>query len=311
VILVTGEALIDLVLYADGTVVAKDGGGPYNAARTIARLGEPVRFLAALSTDRFGRGLLQQLRNDGVDLGSIVTTDLPTTLAAAEIDESGSATYQFYRLGTSAPSLTPQAALALVPPKIAAFHVGTLGLVWEPMASASEAVLAGLEPETLVFVDPNCRPKVITDPDEYRARVAKVCRQADIVKVSEEDLDYLRPGIDADDAAREYISQGVRVVLLSAGSEGVRIFTPQGLIVVAAPKVEVVDTIGAGDSLGGAFLAWWTARGLGRAQLSEAGLLQQAAAFAVYVAGRTCAVAGAQPPTLDTLPPRLQAELRG
>lgn len=308
-ILVTGEALIDLVIDPSGAVKAIEGGGPYNAARTIGRLGQPCMFLAAMSADRFGRGLLGYLRDDGVDLSSIVSTELPTTLAAAEVDESGSATYRFYLDGTAAPSLTPSAAVALVPAEVRAFHVGTLGLVLEPMATAAEAVLASLDPSVLVFVDPNCRPRVIADPVAYRARIRQVCQRADVVKVSEEDLEYLYPHLTADHAAAEIIADGVPVVLLSAGAEGVRVVTAAGMFVVPAPKVEVVDTIGAGDSLGGSFLAWWIAQGYGRAELSDPALLRRAVGFATYVAGRTCAVAGAQPPRLATLPAELRAEL--
>jgi fructokinase len=309
VILVLGEALIDLVLHPTGEVQAIEGGGPYNAARTIGRLGQPSMFMATISSDRFGQGLLRHLREDGVDLSAVVATDRPTTLAAAELDEDGSAKYHFYFEGTAAPALEPAAALTVLPRGLRAFHVGTLGLVLEPMATAAEAVLAALEPSTLVFVDPNCRPRVITDPAAYRERIRKLCRRADIVKVSDEDLEFLRPGIPAAQAAQQFIHDGALVVLLSAGAEGVRVFTASGSFLVPAAKVEVVDTIGAGDSLGGGFLAWWIARGYGRAELSDLALLRRGASFAAYVAGRTCAVAGAQPPVFSSLPPALQAEL--
>ena len=308
-ILVLGEALIDLVLHPSGALQALEGGGPYNAARTIARLGQPAMFLAAISDDRFGRGLLRQLRDDGVDLSAIVETNRPTTLAVAELDKDGSATYRFYFEGTSAPALEPAVAVSRLRAGVRAFHVGTLGLVFEPMATAAQEVLDSLDPDTLIFVDPNCRPLVITDPDSYRERIRAVCRKADVVKVSEEDLEYLFPGVDTDSAARRFITDGAQVVLLSAGSSGVRVLHGEGSLSVPAAKVTVVDTIGAGDSLGGGFLAWWIARGYGRAELRDLALLRQAAEFAVYVAGRTCAVAGAQPPHLASLPAALQDEL--
>jgi fructokinase len=309
VILVLGEALIDLVVHEDGAVHAIEGGGPYNAARTIARLGQPGMFMASISTDRFGQGLLRHLREDGVDLSAVVPTDKPTTLAAAELDSKGSATYRFYFEGTSAPALEPAAACAVLPKGLRAFHVGTLGLVLEPMATAAEEVMRALDPSTLVFVDPNCRPRVITDAAAYRTRIRSICRNADIVKVSDEDLEFLRPGMTADKAAQQIIEDGARVVLLSAGAEGVRVFSAAGSFLVPAAKVDVVDTIGAGDSLGGGFLAWWVARGYGRAELDDVALLRRGAEFAAYIAGRTCAVAGAQPPVLASLPLKLQAEL--
>ena len=129
VIVVAGEALIDLVVAVDGSVSAKLGGGPFNVARTIGRLGGAVSFLGTISTDRFGSQLFDQLIADGFDPVATVRTDSPTTLAAAELDPTGSAKYRFYFNGTSAPALD-EVPSGLDHP--AAVHVGTLGLVLEP-----------------------------------------------------------------------------------------------------------------------------------------------------------------------------------
>src|SRR3954449_2972991 len=114
-IVVTGEALVDLVLGRDDALTAHPGGGPYNVARTIGRLEQPVAYLGRLSADRFGSRLRRELEADGVDLSAGVGTDAPTTLALAELDESGAATYRFYAEGTSAPGLTPEDADAAFP----------------------------------------------------------------------------------------------------------------------------------------------------------------------------------------------------
>src|ERR1700742_1156834 len=104
-IVVGGEALVDLVPHAAGELRAHAGGGPYNTARTLGRLAQPVHYLGCLSDDGFGRRLREQLREDGVELDTVVDTGLPTTLALAEVDATGSATYRFYSDGTSAPAL--------------------------------------------------------------------------------------------------------------------------------------------------------------------------------------------------------------
>jgi fructokinase len=139
---VAGEALIDLVLARDGSLEGHPGGGPYNVARTIGRLEQPVSYLGRLSTDGFGSRLREELEADGVTLGSAIVTDAPTTLALAELDAAGTALYHFYDTGTSAPGLTLEAASAALPEHVGMFYLGTLGLVFEPMASTLEALVA-------------------------------------------------------------------------------------------------------------------------------------------------------------------------
>jgi fructokinase len=298
VILVGGEALFDLVYDGDEDLHGHPGGAAFTTARTIGRLGQPVAYLGRLSTDRFGVRLERMLVADGVRLEAVVHTDDPTTLAMAELDETGSALYRFYERATSAPGLTPEAALAALPGAVGILHVGTLGLTLEPMATALEAVVQELSGHALVMVDPNIRPWVIADADTYRRRLGRVLGRTDVVKVSEEDLAWLEPERGAADAARILLQGGPRVVLLTRGGDGVQVVTGAGDVQVPAPVVEVVDTIGAGDAFGGGFLAWWRARGLGREQLDDQSAVVEAAAFGALVAARTVARAGASPPYL-------------
>ena len=297
-ILVGGEALYDLVAHADGSVEGHPGGGPFNTARTIGRLRQPVAYLGRLSTDRLGATHERMLREDGVNLSATLRTDAPSTLALASVDDSGAASYSFYAPGTAAPGLTPAAALAALPQEVAALHVGTLGLVLEPLAAALEAVVGRLAGRTMVVVDPNCRPWVIDAPEIYRARLEHILQMADLVKVSEEDLDWLDPGQPACDAARALLAYGPKVVLLTRGPGGATVVTPGATIHVPAVPVDVVDTIGAGDAFSGGFLAWWSSHGLGRDDLAREGLVVEAARFAAVVAARTVAQAGASPPSL-------------
>ncbi len=300
-VVVTGEALIDLVLAQDGSLDGHPGGGPYNVARTIGRLEQPVAYLGRVSTDGFGRRLLLELEADGVDLESIVTTDAPTTLALAELDDAGAARYEFYDTGTSAPGLTLEAASAAFPERVGTFYLGTLGLVFEPMATTLEALVTRIGDDVLVALDPNCRPTMITDPAAFRGRLSRLLTRADVVKASEDDLAWIDPGTDPVTAARALLRHDDAVALVTFGGDGALAITANEAVEVRSPKVEVVDTIGAGDAFMGAFLAHWRGRGLGRSDLHLLDELEQAATFACRVAAITCSRAGADPPRLAEL----------
>src|SRR3954468_12151400 len=172
-ILVGGEALFDVVASDGEDLKAHPGGGPFNAARTIARLDQPVAYLGRLSTDQFGARLERILVDDGVSLDAVVRTEDPTTLALAELGDGGSVSpYRFYAQGTSAAGLPSEAALLALPERVSTVFVGTLGLVLEPMASALEAVVDRLSAtDAMVAVDPNCRPHITG----AQARTAGAC----------------------------------------------------------------------------------------------------------------------------------------
>jgi len=303
VILVAGEALFDLVPDARGdSLAAHPGGGPFNAARTIGRLEQPVAYLGRLSRDRFGARLRELLQEDAVSLDAVVETDEPTTLALADVDDSGVARYRFYTEGTSAAGLSPGAALAALPDEVAIVHAGTLGLVLEPTATAIGAALEQLAGgSTLVALDPNCRPAVIPDAAAYRARMRDLLASCHVVKVSEEDLEFLEPGRPAVEAVRALLADGPTVGLLTRGPSGAVVVTRTAEVAVPSPPTKVVDTIGAGDAFGGGFLAWWHGHGLGRDDLAKIDPAVEATRFACLVAARTCARPGASPPRLSEL----------
>ena len=299
VIVVIGEALIDLLVRPDGRIKATAGGGPFNTACTIARLGQQVAFAGRLSTDAFGRRLRDRLVSDGVDLELIVETDDPTTLAVVELGVTGDVSYRFYLIGTSAPGLGMDAVEAIVRP--AALHIGTLGLVLEPIGSTVEAVVGRMPPETLVMADLNARPSATRDRAAWVARIERLLARVDVLKASVDDLCFFRPGEEPIETAAGIVEDGPSVVLLTDGPQPVRIMTARGSQTVEPPRVEVADSIGAGDAFGGGFLAAWIGAGRGRPDLADRDAIVDATSFAVRVASITCTRPGADPPPASEL----------
>ena len=209
-IVVAGEALIDILVQPDGRLTAVPGGGPFNTARTIGRLGGQVAFLGRLSNDRFGGVLRDGLTESGVDLSLAEATDAPTTLAIAEIDDAGVASYRFHTTDTSSAALSPEAVEAALARRPRAVHLGTLALVLEPVADVLAAAIPAVGVETLVMLDPNCRPRVIRDRAAYLDRLDRIMSRADVVKVSVDDLAYLAPDRSPTAAAQAFLDRGRR-----------------------------------------------------------------------------------------------------
>jgi fructokinase len=290
-VVVCGEALMDVV---EGR--ASPGGGPFNTARALARLGVPVAFLGRLSDDGYGRELAAALASDGVSLALASVGHERTTVADAVIDEKGVARYRFDVEDTSAPDLT----LDMVPPRLAsdvsALHVGTLGLVLEPMASTLVEVVDREREGRLVMLDPNIRPGLIPD-DAYRERLARVVGYSTVVKASEADLAWLYPGGGHRAAAASLLDAGVRLVVVTLGVSGALGAMRDCEASVDAIRVEVVDTIGAGDAFGAALLAWLHDHDALKPDLRlEQAQLKSALEFASLAAAVTCSRAGADPP---------------
>ncbi|HUZ85528.1 MAG TPA: carbohydrate kinase [Candidatus Baltobacterales bacterium] len=296
-IAVCGEALIDIVGDGDGTQSARPGGGPFNTARALARLGVPTAFLGRLSSDMFGRELAGRLAADGVDLSMASSGPEPTTIAVTDVDGYGVAAYSFLVEGTSAPNFTTAMLPERLPPEVSALHVGTLGLLLEPMALTMVELIQREGDRRLVMIDPNVRPALLGDDGDYRRRLEWVIARSAIVKASDDDLAWLYPGLDYETAVDSILSLGVRLVVATLGAQGAFGASPGARIQVSAPPVQVVDTIGAGDAFGAALLAWLHDGGrLSRDLSLGVGDLQAALSFACLVASTTCTRAGAEPP---------------
>ena len=313
-IVVAGESLIDLIVEPGGPVRASPGGGPFNAARTIARLGHPTRFLGRFSADPFGRLLTGRLARDGVHIALPDPVEAPTALAVVAVDAIGVPRYWFHLAGTAGFMLHQQEARRAMKAGVTALHIGALGLVAEPMATELERLAASLPRPVLLLLDPNCRPGAVPDADAYRARIGRILPRADIVKASTEDLAFLVPGTGVPEAARSLLGAGPGAVLVTDGPALIRAYAGEHDIAVAVPPVEVVDTVGAGDAFGGAVLAWWAEHGLAREDLADPVRLRAAVMAAARVSSLTCCRAGAEPPWRHELtagdewgPPPVQA----
>lgn len=312
-IVVGGEALVDLVPDRASTpgqlgpLLPVPGGGPYNTAVALGRLGAPVAFLGRLSTDAFGEVLMGRLRAARVDVSLVRRGAEPTTLAVVTLGPDHSAQYAFYADGTADRRLTDPGPL---PDEVTTVSLGTLGLVLEPAASAYERVLRRESARgRLTVLDPNIRAGLIDDPAAYRARFASWLPDVGLVKASVEDAGWLagtdgvdRPaGTDAVDAvALDWLAAGAGAVVLTRGSAGLSAFTPQhGRLDVPAAPAEVVDTIGAGDTVHAALIAWLHRHQVrGRADLRELDEAAWRAAlrYAAAAAAITVSRPGAEPP---------------
>ncbi|MFJ6388597.1 carbohydrate kinase [Streptomyces sp. NPDC091972] len=299
-IVVAGEALIDLVPQGTGALAALKpalGGGPYNTAVALGRLGSPTAFCSRTSLDAFGEALLDGLREAGVDVSAVQRGSEPTTLAVATIDTTGSAAYSFYVDGTADRLF---AAPARLPAGTRAVSFGTCSLVLEPGASAYEELMRTAAAQgVFTALDPNIRAGLITDADAYRARFKNWLPSVSLLKLSEEDALWLGG------TPQEWLAAGPAAVVVTHGGDGLTVFTRDGTVLpVPGEKVDVVDTIGAGDTVNAALL-----HGLaGLDALSPEALADLGAEdwtrllrFAARAAAITCSRSGAQPPYASEL----------
>lgn len=313
VIVVGGEALVDLVPAPTtvrgelGPLLPRLGGGPYNTAVALGRLGAPVAFLSRISTDSFGDALLDRLRDSDVRTDLVQRGDEPTTLAVVTLAADGSARYAFHVQGTADRLVSDPGPL---PDDVTALSLGTLSLVLEPGASVYEAMLRRESARgRLTVLDPNVRSGLITDPDAYRARFASWLPDIGVLKISEDDLRWLaelpdgpvEPVIDA------WLGAGVTAIVLTRGSSGLTAACGDVVVDVPAVPAKVADTIGAGDTVHAALLAWLHRHDVTSTQevaKLDAAAWTDALGFAARAAAVTVSRIGAEPPyaaELDTV----------
>jgi fructokinase len=303
-ILVSGEALIDLFI---GTATATGfpaeavaGGSPFNVAIGLGRLGRPAAFLSTLSEDVFGTFLAQKLAESGVSSAYIQRLPNVTTLSVVATSPDGHPHYSFYAPNSADRALTPEALPADLPAGMNAIAAGSYALGVEPIASAIETLLRREAGSRVISLDPNVRPRVVGDLNTYRERFERLLAHADIVKASDEDIELLYGTHDVASAARAWLQHGPKLVIVTRGEKGPLAVFGDTILERPAPRIEVVDTVGAGDTFHAGLLAWLDAEDLltpqAVAALSES-RITDALDFAAAAAAIVCTRRGANPPS--------------
>jgi fructokinase len=300
---VCGEALIDLIpkVPKSSKRIAIPGGGPANAAHALARLGIEVEFIGGLSRDEYGVRMRKEFVDDGVGLAFTPDFDQPTCLAIVSVDKNGGASYEFEIDGTATFAFDlanlPDAKKHLP----AALYIGTLGSLVEPGASVLASWVGEVRKSVPIVYDPNIRSVVMDDRDKYQVNVSKWVGLATVVKVSSDDLAWLYPDVNHLEIARGWLADNsdLELVVVTNGADGITAINRDTQVNVPGVKVDVVDTVGAGDTVGAILLESilkYGVTGLNTQYLSHT--LHRAALAAAI----TCSRAGANPPNKEELP---------
>jgi fructokinase len=300
--LVLGEALIDVVTRPDGSRAQHPGGSPANVALGLGRLGRRVDLLTWLGPDTDGDLVRRHLRGSGVNVLQGNRSALRTPVATAHIDESGAASYEF-DLEWDLPETWDED-----PGDPVVIHTGSIATVLQPGGTAVAKIVGRRRSTSTVTYDPNLRPALMGSPAHALPVVDALVRLADVVKVSDEDLAWLHPGVAPAEIAEQWSRSGPSLVVVTHGGEGAFASTSAGArISVEAPTVQVADTVGAGDSfMGGLIDGLWSAGLLGadrRQALADvdAGTVQAVLERCARIAAITVSRAGANPPRLAEL----------
>ena len=269
------------------------GGGPANTAKALARLGHDVHFIDGISTDAYGQSARAELVRDGVSLDFALTSDKPTCTATVSLDASGGASYEFLIDGTA----TFDFSLDWLPDpsrhKPQVLHIGTLVTIIEPSATVLyDWAIQVAEFAPIVF-DPNIRPSVMGDRDLYEAAVEKWAAISAVIKVSDDDLAWLFPGQSVESIAARWVQDGAFLVVVTRGADGLQGFTARGAVSVPGVKIDVVDTVGAGDTVGAIIVEAMIEQGI---MALQGDVLTDVLTRAAKAAAITCSRKGAEPP---------------
>jgi fructokinase len=289
---VCGEVLIDLL---PGTPdrIAVVGGGPANTAKSLGRLGHDVQFIDGISTDNYGVAARKELIGDNVKLDLALTSDKPTCLAIVSLGPDGGATYEFKIDGTA----TFDFSLDWLPDpakhKPSVLHIGTLVTIIEPGASVLYDWAMQVAEFAPIIFDPNIRPSVMGDREKYQAAVEKWAAISSAIKVSDDDLKWLYPDEEKEDVCRRWVKDGAALVVMTRGANGMVGFTEFGREEVPGVKIEVADTVGAGDTVGAVVVEAMINDGI---MALEGDKLKSVLTRAAAAAAITVSRKGAQPP---------------
>jgi fructokinase len=294
---VAGEVLIDLI---PGGSERKPivGGGPANTAKALAKLGIDTQFIDGISTDQYGQMAKNELLNSGVKLDYVKYSDKPTCLAIVSLSDSGSATYEFIIDSTATFDFTSEWLPNPETDRPLLLHIGTLATVIEPGASELfEWAQSAAKVAQIVF-DPNIRPAVISDQKQYVAQVERWVGISSAVKVSDEDIRWLYPSLEIDQVINNWLKKGPSLVVVTHGDKGLAGYQKDEEVSVDAVKVKVVDTVGAGDTVGAVLVEAIVKDGLDSLTGSRLEIMLKRAAKAAAI---TVSRVGANPPTSEEL----------
>ena len=300
--IVCGEALFDVFATGDTpTGIGFDGrigGSPFNVALGLARLGQPVGFCGGVGTGFAGERLMRALADEGIAATAVARIDAPTTLSLIGLDARGVPSYAFYGHGAADRLLRPE-HLAAVPATAKAFHFGSYAMVVQPVAGTQRRLVEREHQRSVISYDPNIRTNVEPDLEVWRATLQWMLPRTHLLKVSDEDLALLYPGRSLDDFAQGALAAGTPVVVITRGGEGAIGFTRSSSVRMPPARVEVIDTVGAGDTFQAALLTWLAETGRLSAQAIatiDTAALADALGFAGRAAAITCGRRGADLP---------------
>ncbi len=296
-----GEALIDMLPRqteaGEAAFSPYAGGAIFNTAIALGRLGIPTGFFTGLSDDMFGDILRETLKSSNVDFGPCATLSLHTTLAFVKL-VNGSATYAFFDENTAGRMITKE-HLPDLDDACEALHFGAISLIPEPCGSTYEALMAREHEKRVISFDPNIRPGFIKDAEAHRARMLRMAAMSDIVKFSDEDLDWFGEAGSHDELVAKWLTRGPKLVVITKGKDGADGYTVRGKVSVPGESVTVVDTVGAGDTFDAGILASLKLNGL-LTKSAVASLSEEAVRAALTLGAKVAAVtvsrAGANPP---------------
>jgi fructokinase len=306
-IVVCGEALMDVFdagAHAHGVALdARIGGSPYNVALGLARLAQPVAFCGAVSTGFLGERLMRSLADEGIAAACVQRVEAPTSMCVIGLDARGVPAYDF--LGErGADRQLGLGALAQVPASARAFHFGSYAMVVEPVAATQRALVEREHGRSLISYDPNVRLVVEPSLQRWRETLAWMLPRTHLLKVSEEDLALLFPNQALDALAAAWLAQGPRLVVITRGGEGSLAFSAAASVQAPPVAVEVIDTVGAGDTFQAALLTWLAEQGrltIDGVTALAAPELRDMLGFATRAAAITCSRRGADLPRRSEL----------
>jgi fructokinase len=294
---VTGEVLIDLIPEGSERKPIV-GGGPANTAKTLSKLGIDIQFIDGISTDDYGLMAKEELVASGVKLDYVKYSDKPTCLAIVSLSDSGSASYEFVIENTATFDFTLDWLPNPQTERPSLLHIGTLATVIEPGASVLFEWAQSVAKIAPIVFDPNIRPAVIGDREVYKNQVERLVSISSAVKVSDEDLKWLYPSLEIEQAVNNWIAKGLSLIVVTSGDKGLAGYRVGEKVSVDAVKVTVADTVGAGDTVGAILVEAIVKDGLDTLDGVRLEMMLKRAAKAAAI---TVSRSGANPPTLKEI----------